>query len=300
MARYTLLLATASAAVLLSGAAFAADLPAPAPVAAPAEVVPSTMDGFVFLGAGAAQVQGFYNGETEGDPANGLTVTGGASVAYQSASMLGFQGDVVLSRLQQTQYNNTGVDLQGDVAGHVFYRQPGSFLIGAIGQFGADNETNPFEDFSFQRAYGGAEAQVYAGNVTLYGQVAAERVTGSDYVDTGYVATAEARYFLTPNFKIEGHVGIDHLDYGAPDEGESQYKAGLGAEYRLDAMPLSVFAQYDFTHYAEENSSFTENDNRILVGVKWNFGTDTLEDRDHTGASLKPFSFDPMNLIPTP
>lgn len=258
------------------------------------------MDGFVFLGAGAGQVQGYYNGETEGDPANGLSVTGGASIAYQSASMLGFQGDVVLSRLQQTQYNNTGVDLQGDIAGHVFYRQPGSFLIGAIGQLGTDDVTNPFQHYNYERAYAGAEAQVYAGNATLYGQVAAQRVAQGDYPRTGYVATAEARYFLTPNFKIKGHVGIDHLDYEGGSGSQTEYKAGLGAEYRLDAQPLSVFAQYDFTHYTEsDGSAYTANDNRILVGVKWNFGTDTLEDRDHTGASLKPFNFDPLILTPT-
>ncbi|MEO8882138.1 MAG: outer membrane beta-barrel protein, partial [Devosia sp.] len=184
-----------------------------------------------------------------------------------------------------------------DIALHGFYRDSSQFLLGGLVQFGTD--TFSFDGDSFagtdDRYYAGAEAQWFLGDATLYGQAGAQQVTFNGESAPGWFATFEARYFLQPDFKIEAHVGANDFSTGGGDFDNvavNSWNAGVGAEYKFANAPFSIFAKYDFTH--EDSTEFGNNDsfddNRFLVGVKFNFGAETLEDRDRSGASLKPVS----------
>ena len=250
---------------------------------------PSIADGFVSVAGGGA-VFDYEDGSSQ--TARGLSVEGMASGSYQFSTTLGFQGDAVFRSQGITFDGQTYgyTDRSFDGALHAFYRDE-AYLLGGFAQLGTDQITVDGSSLgaSLDRAYAGAEGQAFLGNFTVYGQVAGERLTeGGMSVATGFLGNAEVRYFLTPNLKIEAHVGDEHLSVDSSSYSIDIAKAGIGAEYRLDDKPFSLFAKYDFARETASGSSGSLTDNRLLVGVKFNFGTDTLFNRDRSGASLKP------------
>jgi hypothetical protein len=281
--------AAASTAVLMlgMGSAFAAGAPAPK--------VPSIADGFVSIAVGgAAQAVDFPGGSVSG---NGVSLEGAAGGAYNFSATLGFQGDVVFGSQAYSGDIVGGETVNNrntDVAIHAFYRND-QYLIGGFGQY--SNNTYTFGDYgsaqSLDQFYGGVEGQVFFGNATLYGQAGAQQVRSFGESVNGIFGTLEARYFLEPNFKIEAHIGADTVGSSTSEifDGDpiTTLHAGAGAEYRLDNSPISFFAKYDYGRATfSEETNVSEAESRFLIGAKFNFESQTLVDRDRTGASLKP------------
>ena len=261
---------------------------------APPPAVPSIADGFVSIAVGgAAQSVDFPGGSVSG---NGVALEGAASGAYNFSATLGFQGDVVFGSQDYSGDLFAGESVSGrnvDAAIHAFYRND-QYLVGAFGQYSNNTYTSGYGFAeTLDHFHGGVEGQVFFGNATLYGQAGAQQVRSFGESVNGIFGTLEARYFLEPNFKIEAHIGADTLESSTSGifdgDGITTLHAGAGAEYRLDHSPISFFAKYDYsraTFSAESNVS--ESDNRFLIGAKFNFESQTLMDRDRTGASLKP------------
>jgi len=189
-----------------------------------------------------------------------------------------------------------------EAAIHAFYRND-QYLVGAFGQYG--NDTYAFSEVpglavTIDHYYGGVEGEAFFGNATIYAQAGAQQFrAGAESVD-GLFGTLEARYFLEPNFKIEAHIGADAIQDNFVIENETltTIHAGAGAEYRLDNLPISFFAKYDFTSTTSTLAdSGSLNDNRFLVGAKFNFDAPTLMDRDRMGASLKPVETGVVDLF---
>ena len=278
----------ASVALLLAmgSNAFAASAPEPA--------VPSIADGFVSIAIGrAAQAVDFPGGSVSG---NGVALEGAVSGNYNFSATLGFQGDVVLGSEDYPGDLLGGEAVTGrnvDAAIHAFYRND-QYLVGAFGQYGNNTYTSSYGfTQTLDHFYGGVEGQVFFGNATLYGQAGAQQVRSFGGSVNGIFGTLEARYFLEPNFKIEAHIGADTLESSTSGifdgDGITTLHAGAGAEYRLDNSPISFFAKYDYSRATfSEETNVSESDNRFLIGAKFNFESQTLMDRDRTGASLKP------------
>ena len=78
---------------------------------------------------------------------------------------------------------------------------------------------------------------------------------------------------------------------------------GVGAEYKLENLPVSLFATYDF--YASDADGNVEttllglDQQRVMVGAKFSIGEDSLFARDRSGASLKPVE-SPMSIFTVP
>jgi len=269
--------------------AFAADL-ARVPARAPVVDATPSGDGFVSVAAGGAWVdEDFGGGDTFST--NGLSLEGAASGEYNFTTTLGFQGDVVFRQQDLADDGDTDRSRTFDAAAHAFYRTD-EYLLGGIVQAGTTElgtvEGGDFGgDAGLDHSYAGLEGQYFLGDLTLYGQAAVthQSVFGNDA--TGAAGTLELRYFLTPNFKIEGHVAGTRLDFES--ETADTLQAGASAEYRFDNQPFSIFAKYDFSRDTIEGEPGSVSDNRVLVGLKFNLGTQTLKDRDRSGASLKPF-----------
>jgi|GEM_PF-2951881 len=278
-------LLTAAATALTASAAMAADLPQSAAAMAPA--APPSIDGFVSIAGGGA----WFSEDPGSDTANGLSIEGAASAEYNVTTTLGFQGDVTYNQQDITfDGDGTARTRAFDGAAHGFYRTS-DFLLGGIVQagtteFGEVVDGNFIDEAGLDRLYGGVEGQYFLGDLTIYGQAALSRVTFEDETANGALANLELRYFLTPNFKIEGHVSGSRLD--SDGNTTNTVGAGASAEYRFDNQPFSIFAKYDFTRDTEEGVTGSEDENRVLVGLKFNLGTDTLKQRDRSGASLKP------------
>ncbi|MDC9825066.1 hypothetical protein PRN20_15145 [Devosia sp. ZB163] len=245
--------------------------------------------GFVSLGVGPTSLE--FDGGSP-DVVDGWAIEALASGAYMFTSVLGAQGDV---RFMQRTLSESSDDLtlsNFDGALHGFYREEG-FLVGGFVQIGRDNaDYNGFSDGETNRSYLGGEAQVFVDNLTLYGQGGMQKYDfgsgGPSLGLSGWFGNLEARYFLTPNFSIEGRVGINTLEFEIFDATLTTVSAGIGAEYKFDDLPLSLFASYDYASTSFDQGPSNEvRDHRFLVGARFALGEDTLLDRDRNGASLE-------------
>ena len=108
----------------------------------------------------------------------------------------------------------------------------------------------------------------------------------------GWFGSLEARYFLTPDLRIEAHVGVSSYDLDFIETVTfTTVSAGIGAEYKLENLPVSLFASYDFysTSYDYNGGPApTLDEHRLMVGAKFAIGEDSLLERDRNGATLKP------------
>lgn len=264
------------------------------PCATPALADPS---GFISIGAGPFNDVITFGSDEE--TLTGYAVRGAASGVYNFTPVLGVQGDISFA------YTSVEDDALGrqeiDGALHGFYREPDNFLVGGFVQLGRDTYLFDGDDIgSADRAYVGGEAQVYLDNLTLYAQGGMQQLTpNADFVPTfnGWFGQLEARYFLSPDFRIEAYVGANTLSF-ASDFTFTTLNLGIGAEYKLENLPVSLFAAYDFRNTTiDDDDAPSFGEHRVLVGAKFAIGEESLLDRDRNGASLStvkattPFSF---------
>jgi hypothetical protein len=265
----------------------AAILAAPAPALAD----PS---GFISGGLGVVSYDNEYV-SVSGPSANAR-----ASGTVELTPTLNLQGDVVLDfrRYNYEEYYQDELDLTGAL--HLFYREPENYLIGGFIQVTNDrtvDSDSPDNESNSQRWVAGAEAQAYLGDLTLYGQAGfvTESFGGGD-AQSGFFGTAQVRYFLTPDFKLDVHGLFTQLS--DPDYSDSTLTTsgvGVGVEYKLPESALSVFGTADFLSNQYE-SGYSETDTRVMVGIKFNFGADSLIDQDRNGTSLDPYPSLPFRI----
>ena len=275
-----------------------------------------TIDAFLSGAFGRTKYKG---GDISADPVttrdNSYNLRG--SFAYQSPSKLGVQFDAVYSQDDMKKAKVTTLDL----AGHAFYRND-KFLLGLFGQYKqpklrnknifdsssdlesalANSVINTSSDVLVRdQAFFGAEAQGYFGDLTLTGQVARQNfinkgsnnsdISGDAY-KRGSVATAKADYFVNDNWKVTGGYSFNNVS-GFLSYDTKKYT--LGSEYRLDNYPVSFFADYTRNKLSldESGASFATSrfdTDAVMLGMKWNFGSDSLKSRNRSGASLDPIS----------
>lgn len=279
MNRFYFACTAAMSALCLSSSAFAADLSQP--------VTGSPWDAYVSVGAGFSS---FDNVLFPEDEADGFAGEIRSTAAYRFTNGFGIQSDVVFN------YQDLDIDLPGDfstestdVAGHAFYRDE-NFLLGAFGQFGVTDYGSL--DVEIDRFYAGGEAQAFWGAFTLYAQGGWQGQDWGDDLDDdaevdGFFISAEGRYFATDNLKFSLRGGYDTVDVAGFFDMDTVHVGG-GVEYRLDASPLSAFLNVDFSQTEVDEYDLETNEVRVLAGIKLNLGTDTLIQRDRSGASLDP------------
>ncbi|MDR3475384.1 MAG: hypothetical protein P4M09_27365 [Devosia sp.] len=260
--------------------------------------MPGTVDAYATGAAGGAT---FATTQDLGSDASysGLSLEGGASAEYNATATLGFQGDVrfryYVHGAPAGDFTYGSTDKHFDAAAHGFYRNREE-LLGGFVQVSGDNVDYTFSDGTDQpvtatTTYAGLEGQKFFHNVTLYGQLAAMRVTqtyGPPY--GGFVGAAELRYFVEPNLRVDMHGQYVRMSDNAGDV-ESIAIVGIGGEYRLDQSRVSFTGSLDYAATKSESSSgatYTEDHLRALIGLKVDLGSGTLADQDRSGASLKP------------
>lgn len=225
--------------------------------------------------------------------ASTLTIQGLASGAYNFTPELGIQGDILVTSVA-VDFDSYDMDKTSlDGALHLFYRDPDRFLLGGFVQLGNDSyEYDLGDNWSATRAYVGLEGQLFIDNLTLYGQIGATSISVDDpEVDgSGWFGTIEARYFLTPDFRIAANAGFVQydLDYFGMDQSSTNLMVGASAEYKLPELPISLLAKVDYVKATNDQFEAEAEQTRVMFGVKFAIGEDTLLARDRGGASLKP------------
>ncbi len=233
---------------------------------------------------------------------DGYTVQGRATGFYDVTPVLGVQGDVLLT---YDNIDNGSGDTERraiDLALHGFYREADKFLIGTFVQLGRDGlYYNGNHLVDADRAYLGAEAQAYIDNLTLYAQGGLQQMSYDESNAPsfdGWFGSVEARYFLTPDFRIDAHAGLSTL---SDDNYGYEFKTsniGFGAEYKFEDSPMSLFAKYDFINskYDSPGPDGSLDQHRILFGATFAIEEDTLLSRDRAGPPLNPVESGLMNV----
>jgi len=123
----------------------------------------------------------------------------------------------------------------------------------------------------------GAQGQVYLDKMTLSGSVAYETANDSD-VDAWSVA-ADAAYFITPAFRVNGGLAWNTLDLGGTDV--DAWSANVGGEYQIAETPISIVANYGYGELEDVDLTV----NTLTVGFRYSFGGD-LQARSRAGADV--------------
>jgi hypothetical protein len=198
----------------------------------------------------------YVNTDTDGgDSEDNVGVSGSAVVTPNIALDAGFiDGD--------------DADSWG-AAGHLFMNNS-SHLLGAFVGFSDSDDSTTWG--------GGVEGQLYMNNFTLAGAVGFS--TDDDNDTDRWGVDAQARYFISENFRLQGLVGWQNVDAGGAED--DLLRLGVGGEYLFAFAPVSVGLAYT-------NSQLDEADvdsDAISATVRYNFGGGSLLDRDRSGGGL--------------
>jgi opacity protein-like surface antigen len=181
------------------------------------------------------------------------------------------------------------------VGGHLSWRNPQQYLFGLFGGIGDAGSTLGIANTGQRTGLIGAEAQWYWQQFTLYGQVGYDTTLGSadfrevDSVNAWFVRGV-GRYFINPNFLIEGSVmyangNVDFVCCGS-SLGFETWTWGVKGEWRLAAAPFSIFAKYQGSETKYDDFNGKTTDHRALLGLKLHMGDRTLQQTDRAGATL--------------
>jgi hypothetical protein len=185
------------------------------------------------------------------------------------------------------------------VGGHWSWRNPQQNLFGLFAAAG-DAGSGGFFTGSQRHGLIGGEAQWYWSQFTLYAQVGYDSTLGNiganeiDNVHAWFIR-GTGRYFVNPNFLIEGTVMYANGDIdsnpGFPSLGFQTWTWQAKAEWRLPTAPFSVFAKYQGSETRIDLASnffgFDKvTDHRVLLGLKLHMGDRTLQQTDRAGATL--------------
>ena len=231
---------------------------------------------------------------------NGWALGGAGRGNYWITRNMSVQVD---AQAEGTSYDNPGGGRFSNhsylVGGHWSWRSPQQYLFGLFAAAGdAGGGASLFG--SQRHALIGGEAQWYWNQFTLYGQVGYDSTLGNiGFSDTdsihAWFIRGTGRYFVNPNFLIEGTVmyanGDIDFNFGIPSLGFQTWTWQAKAEWRLPTAPFSVFAKYQGSETKIDlapNFFVAEKvtDHRVLLGLKLHMGDRTLQQTDRAGATL--------------
>jgi opacity protein-like surface antigen len=290
------LFACAVASVALISAAHAADMQ---PVLKAPTAIEQQATGYVEIYSGWASTRETFCELGEGCETtrfNGWVLGGAGRGNYWISREVSVQVDA--------QAEGTSYDFRGDrfsshsylVGGHWSWRNPQQYLFGLFAAAG-DAGSSEFT-FTGSERHGliGAEAQWYWNQFTLYAQGGYNTTLGTPdrFIDSvnAWFIRGTGRYFINPNFMIEGTVmyADGRIDFPGDDPslGFRTWSWQAKGEWRFPTAPFSVFAKYQGsrTKYDDPEDDIKITDHRVLLGLKLHMGDRTLQQTDRTGATL--------------
>ena len=181
------------------------------------------------------------------------------AVAFSGSGSIVFEVDASIVDGDET---DTGYG----VVGHVYARNSDHLFGGFAGLAGNDDT---------ETWIAGLEANKYFSQWTLAGAVFYGN--NDDFDVDGWGANVEGRVFLNDNFRLNGNVGWASVDAGGGDDDVMLY--GVGGEFQFATFPVSIGAGWS-------TADFDGGDvDTWTIGARWNFGGQTLMERDRNGPS---------------
>lgn len=227
-------------------------------IAAPG--VAAAQSGYVDLGYQSSEA------EVGGIEADGEGWTLGGAAAWGGNGSLGAQVDALYGDAEDTSTYSVG--------GHLFTRND-SYLFGGFANYG-NTEFDGGDDVDAWTV--GLEGQYYLSRTTLD---AALSYGEGDDIDAEFTGLDfGATHFVTDNFSFGGNLGFGNIEAGGADDDVMTY--GLGAEYQLASAPISIFGGWQHSELDETDADA----DTLGIGVRYNFGGQSLLERNRSGASL--------------
>ena len=189
-----------------------------------------------------------------GGSAGGKSISaGGANISFPVTHSIGAQFDGGLSKAGDT--------AGGEIGGHVFTRDPDSYLLGA---------TSEWTRFGSSHSYRyGVEGEWYLGNFTIAPAGGLQRLGANRGTTTAGYASLQGDFYAFDRLKTAISLG-----------GYAGYRAVIAeVEWQLSAdHPFSLFV---------DAGAAVATDHRgiVLAGIKYTFGAPgtTVKDRDRHG-----------------
>ncbi len=213
---------------------------------------------------------------------------GAARVNVAFAQRWNLQGDATYDRIWG--HYAPLDDTRGAI--HFYYRDPDSFAAGAFAAYTSLGIDSNVTAYSYAV---GPEAQLYFGNLTLYGQASLGQLTINDFRGDRWGVHATARYFVRKNLRLDGELAFNRTDYYGVNE--DVFGVAVQAMYRFDETPWSLFGRYQFERTKLETSSQDTRANKFVIGLRASFGSDSLFDEDRNGATMD--TYRPASAINT-
>lgn len=122
----------------------------------------------------------------------------------------------------------------------------------------------------------GLEAQKYSGALAVGGALAVSSMDEADII----ALNGELAYFVQDDLRLNIGGGVGNID---TDFGNTRFHSmGAGAEYRVPSTPLSVYGAYDRASLDDLDLDV----DTVSIGLRVNFGADSLRARNESGADL--------------
>jgi opacity protein-like surface antigen len=281
----------AVAIVAFASAAGAADMQ---PVLKAPAAIDQQATGYVEVYSGWARTEGENFGERE--RFNGWALGGAGRGNYWVNPGMSVQIDAQAEGTSYDSSHSSGNFSSHSylVGGHWSWRNPQQYLFGLFG--GVGDAGAPRFSESQRTGLIGAEAQWYWQQFTLYAQVGYDTtLNSSSNVDiNAWFVRGTGRYFINPNFLIEGTVMYANGNIDPNCCGQSldfqTWTWSVKGEWRFATAPFSVFAKYQGSETTYDDVSFLRDakvtDHRVLFGLKLHMGDRTLQQTDRAGATL--------------
>jgi opacity protein-like surface antigen len=275
----------------LASAASAADMQ---PVLKAPAAVDQQATGYVEVYSGWARTESQEGGYK--DRFNGWALGGAGRGNYWLNNGMSVQVD---AQAEGTSYDNPGCCGNFSthsylVGGHWSWRNPQQSLFGIFGGVGDAGSG----DFSQRHGLIGGEAQWYWHQFTLYAQVGYDTtLNSSNGIDSinAWFLRGTGRYFINPNFLIEGTVMYANgsVDFNCCNPSSLDFQTwtwSVKGEWRFATAPFSVFAKYQGSETTYDDVPGLRDakvtDHRVLLGLKLHMGDRTLQQTDRAGATL--------------
>jgi hypothetical protein len=166
-------------------------------------------------------------------------------------------------------FDGGGETSAGGAYVHIAKRGSGHTLAGVVGMtdiFGLSGETI------------GAEGQMFFSSVTVNGSAVYGNFDEADF--DVWNLHLDGTFFVTENFGLTGGVNHSEADSSGSEFDWTTWSAD--AAYRFANSPFSVFGGYAYTDFDDAGGEA----DTWRIGVRYDFGTDSLQASSQTGASL--------------
>ena len=199
---------------------------------------------------------------------------GGDAEGWQGEGELGFVGGGWGAQFGGAFGN---IDLESDDTDYWtgnahLYLDAGSWKIGGV------IAATSLDDADSDETVFGIEAMVDLGpNTNLWGSTTfgeSDFLGGAD-VDTWNLDVG-GNFYASPNVRFGANVGAGNLEGGGTDV--DTMSAGVNTEFQPWSAPLSITLAYNYYDIDDLDTSSSG----FSIGVRWNFGGGTLQERDST------------------